>query len=208
MKNKGLFSVAIAIAVGILILLGYFVDWPLLLALRVTFVQWAILLTALAVFIGVINLMVVHMDRISKGKGGVSSLALLLGLLSSLGVGLVFGPQHPFTQAFFDAIVLPGEASLLAVLSVSLLYAAIRLLHRRTDLVSLIFVATLILVLLGMAPMPFGEIPVLGDMLRPYITQVLAAAGARGILLGVALGVLTAGLRILMGVDRPYGGRR
>ncbi len=207
MKNKGLFSVAIAIAVGTLILLGYFADRPLLVALRVTFVQWAILLTALAVFIGVINLMVVHMSRLGQKKGGISSMALLLGLLFSLGIGLVFGPQHPFSQALFDAVVLPGEASLLAVLSISLLYAAIRLLHRRTDLISLIFVATLVLVLLGFVPMPFGEIPVLGDFLRPYITQVLAAAGARGILLGVALGTLTTGLRILMGVDRPYGGR-
>ncbi len=207
MKNKGIFSVAVAIAVGLLILLGYFVDRPLLVALRVAFVQWAILLTALAVFIGVINLMVVHLDRLNKRKGGISSLALLLGLLVSLGVGLVFGPQHEFSQTLFDAIVLPGEASLLAVLSISLLYAAIRLLHRRTDLVSLIFVVTLVLVLLGSVPMPFGRIPVLSDMLRPYITQVLAAAGARGILLGVALGTLTAGVRILLGVDRPYGGR-
>jgi len=35
---------------------------------------------------------------------------------------------------------------------------------------------------------------------------VFAAGGARGILLGVALGTLTTGLRILFGADRPYGG--
>ena len=34
----------------------------------------------------------------------------------------------------------------------------------------------------------------------------LPVAGARGILLGIALGSLTAGLRILMGADRPYSG--
>jgi hypothetical protein len=31
-------------------------------------------------------------------------------------------------------------------------------------------------------------------------------AGARGILLGVALGTVATGLRILIGADRPYGG--
>jgi hypothetical protein len=41
---------------------------------------------------------------------------------------------------------------------------------------------------------------------RPWITQVLALGGARGILIGVALGTLTTGLRVLFGADRPYGG--
>jgi len=31
-------------------------------------------------------------------------------------------------------------------------------------------------------------------------------AGIRGILMGVALGSIATGLRILMGADRPYGG--
>jgi len=41
---------------------------------------------------------------------------------------------------------------------------------------------------------------------RPFIAQVMAASGARGLLLGVALGTLTTGLRILFGADRPFGG--
>jgi len=35
---------------------------------------------------------------------------------------------------------------------------------------------------------------------------VWAIAGMRGLLLGVGLGTLAAGLRVLSGVDRPYGG--
>jgi hypothetical protein len=34
----------------------------------------------------------------------------------------------------------------------------------------------------------------------------LPIAGARGILLGIALGSVTTGLRILLGADRPYSG--
>jgi len=34
---------------------------------------------------------------------------------------------------------------------------------------------------------------------------VVAAGGARGILLGVALGSIVTGLRVLLAVDRPYG---
>jgi hypothetical protein len=48
--------------------------------------------------------------------------------------------------------------------------------------------------------------PVFGTLVHPWITQVIALGGARGILIGVALGTLTTGLRVLFGADRPYGG--
>jgi len=41
---------------------------------------------------------------------------------------------------------------------------------------------------------------------RSWLAQVPAIAGARGLLLGVALGTVATGIRILIGVDRPYGG--
>jgi hypothetical protein len=99
------------------------------------------------------------------------------------------------------------EASLMALLAVTLTYASIRLLRRRLNLLSVIFLITALLVLLGTAPLPLlGNLPFVSDWLRPFLTQVMAASGARGILLGVALGTLTTGLRILLGSDRPYGG--
>jgi hypothetical protein len=48
-------------------------------------------------------------------------------------------------------------------------------------------------------------LPLVGN-LRTWIVQVPSVGGARGILLGVALGTIATGLRILMGSDRPYGG--
>ena len=50
------------------------------------------------------------------------------------------------------------------------------------------------------------SIPLIGNTIKPFVTHVLASAGARGILIGVALGTITTGLRILIGADRPYGG--
>jgi len=41
--------------------------------------------------------------------------------------------------------------------------------------------------------------------LRNWLVQVVASGGARGILLGVALGSIVTGLRVLLAVDRPYG---
>ena len=96
----------------------------------------------------------------------------------------------------------------MALLAVTLTYASIRLLRRRLNLLSIIFLITVLLVLIGTASLPFlGEVPGLSGIVRPIITQVFAAAGARGILIGVALGTLATGLRILFGTDRPYGGK-
>ena len=64
--------------------------------------------------------------------------------------------------------------------------------------------ALVFLVLLsGYLPLS-SDVPVLNSALG-FLNR-LPLAGARGILLGVALGSLTTGLRILLGADRPYSG--
>ncbi len=93
----------------------------------------------------------------------------------------------------------------MAVVVIALAYAAVRLFSRRMSVFTLIFLGTVLLVLVGMITLPFMPLPILND-LRSWITQVLAIGGARGILLGVALGTLATGLRVLMGADRTYDG--
>ncbi len=68
---------------------------------------------------------------------------------------------------------------------------------------SFFFVLFAIIVLLGQVPISiylWPELPIVKD----WIINVPALAGVRGILLGVALGTIATGLRILMGTDRPY----
>jgi len=49
-----------------------------------------------------------------------------------------------------------------------------------------------------------GLIPLLPEI-RDWILNVPAMAGVRGILLGVGLGAVLTGIRLLLGVERPYG---
>ena len=207
MKLMGLFSAVIAIATGLIVLVGYFVEIPILVNLRITILNWVIILAAVALFVGLFNLLAVHTDKVrNKDKGGIYSVILIFSLLTTLILGLWLRPDHALMALIFKAIQLPVETSLMAMLAVTLTYASIRLLRRRNNLISVIFLVTALLILLGTAPLPFvGNVPILGDLIRPFITQVLATAGARGILIGVALGSLTTGLRVLFGADRPYG---
>jgi hypothetical protein len=66
-------------------------------------------------------------------------------------------------------------------------------------------VVTAVVVLLGQVPL--GRY--LGDFLpriKDWILNVPGTAGMRGIIIGVALGTIATGVRVLMGFDRPYGG--
>ncbi|GMV34998.1 MAG: hypothetical protein DCC59_04630 [Chloroflexi bacterium] len=197
----------IAIAVGILILLGYFL--PQAAVVQVVLLDWAIVLAGTAALIGVFNLVAVHAEKIRrKEKNGVYSAILIIGLFASFLFGLVLKPQSDFMQfVVLEGVIIPVEASLMALLAVSLLYAAVRLLRRRADVMSVFFVLAASLIFLGSVTLPFGDIPLIGTLIRPWVSQILALGGARGILIGVALGALTTGLRVLFGVDRPYGGR-
>ncbi len=201
-------SPIIAISVGLLVLLGYFLTEGALAGVRVTFVQWAVILAGAAIFVGVLNLLSVHIKKIrEKEKGGLYSLLLIASLMITLTLGLVLGPNHSTMTNIFNAVIFPVETSLMAIMAVTLIYAGIRLLRYRNDLMAILFLATALVVMLGAAPLPFFEIPLFGDLIRPIFVNTLAASGARGILLGVALGALLTGLRVLIGADRPYGGK-
>jgi hypothetical protein len=73
------------------------------------------------------------------------------------------------------------------------------------SLEALAFVVAAVVVLLGQVPV--GRY--LGDFLpaaKDWILNVPSTAGVRGIIIGVALGTIATGVRVLMGLDRPYGG--
>lgn len=200
---------AIALGVGVFVLLGYFVDIEFVRQLRLLFMQWAVLLAAAALLVGLVNLAGVHWRKVSLSEEGwIYSGVLILALLVTMILAVFFGPDAPVATFIFNYLQLPLESSLMAVMAVTLLLAGFRVVSRRRDLFSLVFLAVALLVLLGTGPAPGGTessaVTILRE-LRNWISQVWAAGGARGILLGVALGATTTGLRVLLAVDRPYG---
>jgi hypothetical protein len=198
------FTASIAIAAGILILGGYF--FPPLVGVQTLLLNWAIILTGVAALAGIFNLILLHADKVRRGeKGGVYSALLVISLIATFFLGLILRPEHSAMKSVMNGIIIPSEAALLGILTISLLYAAIRLLRRRVDVMSIFFLLTAVFLLFGSATLPFGDIPVFGTLAR-WVTQVWALGGVRGILIGVALGALTTGLRVLFGADRPYGG--
>ncbi len=197
---------AVAAAIGAFVLLGYFLNIEIIQNVRLLFMQWAALLAAAALLVGLANLVQVHWRKLSlTDEGWIYSAVLILALLATLILALLLGPDDEVALFIVGNFQLPLEAGLMALLSVTLLVAGFRLAARRRDAFSILFLVTALLVLLGTGPALGGaEGQVMRD-LRAWISQVWSAGGARGIALGVALGATTTGLRVLLGADRPYG---
>jgi hypothetical protein len=200
-------ATAIAIGVGLTVLIGYFFPLDVLQPIRAILLGWAVTLAGVAAIIGIINLIITHWRRVSAPRNrDLYSALLILSFLLTIATGLVLGPSNPQFQHVITSIQVPIETSLMAVLAISLAYASLRLFQKRKGLVAVVFVISALLFLLMTSGLlaPGSDNPILASVLTAV--NQLPVAGARGILLGIALGGLATGLRILMGVDRPYSG--
>jgi hypothetical protein len=204
MKTRGLISAAVAIGVGFLLLLSLLV--PGLEELRTRVLNWAVLLAAVALVMGLVNLFQVHWANVRNRERTVYSAVLLVGMLVTFGITLWEGSGAVLPSWIFANIQFPVETSLMAVLAVTLTLAAARLLQQRNDRMSIVFVVTLFILLLSSGPLFGIELPFLTRTVGPYITNFISVGALRGLLIGVALGTVATGLRILIGADRPYGG--
>jgi hypothetical protein len=199
-------AVVVAIAFGLIVLVGYFLPVGGLLEIRQLLVEWAVILAAVAVLVGVLSLLGVHWQKVRSGqKSSVYSILLIFSLVVTFLLGML-GTNNPLISLVLNGIIVPAEATLMALLAVTLIYASARLLRRRADAMTFTFLGIAVVILLVSAPLPFGSLPG-ADVVKWFLNEFFAVAGARGILIGVALGALTTGLRVLFGIDRPYGGK-
>lgn len=206
-RFRNVLLTSIAAGAGLLTLLGYFIPVPVLLAVRMQLVSWATLLAAVAVLIGAYSLVRAHLLNFMSFKtGGAYSLIAVLGFAAMLIAGIVTPLTGIPASAFLlDHVVLAGATALSALLLFVLVMAAARVMRRPPSLLSVAFLISLVIALIGLAPTVTG-MPDLGFAgLGDWLAQVPAVAGGRGLLIGISLGVIATGLRVLLAIDRPYG---
>src|SRR3990172_3975201 len=92
-RVRGLTSAAIAISVGLIVLLGYF--WDGFSGLRVALLQWGLTLAAVALLVGVFNIFSVHLQKLGQGSGAFHSAILIFTLLSTFSLALLLRPHDP-----------------------------------------------------------------------------------------------------------------
>jgi hypothetical protein len=205
-------SAAIAILAGFITLIAYFLR-PELNGVLSRLLGWAIILAGVATIIGITNLLSTHWRRVKAGGGKlIYSLVTILAFVATFVIGIAYTILSPaklvdpeFSQGI-TTIQVATEGSLMAVLAVSLAYAALQLFRKRSaNLLSVTFIiSAAVFLLINIGFLTSTDLPILKDI-AAFINR-LPVASSRGLLIGVALGSLTAGLRILLGADRPYGG--
>ena len=205
---KSPLALIVAILSGLIILISYFFPIPALVAIRTPMLDWTVTLAGVASLVAIIHLVFgVHLKRVKeKDSRRVFSIIVIVVFILTAFTGIYFGPDHPQYRQVVNSVQVPIETSLMSLLAITLSYASLNLLKRQRNWMGLVFFISVILFLvINSGVLAFSsEIPILQDMLSGF--HKIPVAGARGILLGIALGSLATGIRILIGSDKPYRG--
>lgn len=210
--TKQLLPTIIAIAAALLTLTGYLTPYQELTALMV---RWAAIVAAFALLLGFLNVLQVHSLRLTGGKQALmsrlNSLVLLLTaavsfIITSAGLLVNLELTRLLSDWWFGFVLLPLQAGAAALVAFALALAAFRLVRGRPNLWALPFLASALVVLIGAIPLPEPLGTPLAN-LRTWWMETLSLPGMRGLLIGVGLGTLVMGVRLLIGMDRPYSDR-
>jgi hypothetical protein len=212
---KRLIATLIAGVCGLLVLIDAAGRVSPVDALAGIIVAWAATLVALALLVGLLSVVGNHVMRVWRRNSDWGySLILLLSMLAVVFAGTLF---PLYTQAgelmfpgslveqpvrdLFRAFYQPLASSFLALLTFFSLSAALRAVRRRTADALVITIIALTVLVAG--ALPAGTAPLLNESVG-WASDYLALAGARGLLIGAALGAVVAGVRVLFGFDQPF----
>ena len=213
---KRLIATLIAGVAGIIVLIDFAGSVARIDTVAQLLVNWAATLAALALLVGLLSVAGGHFARVLRRRPDWGySVVMLLAMITMIVAGTLFPLQKPdgsYTlpsslveqpiRDLFRAFYQPLAASFLALLAFFSLSAALRALRRRTaDALVIVLVAAIVLALAALPQLE--SIPMLGESVR-WVSGYLVLAGARGLLIGAALGALVAGVRVLLGFDQPF----
>jgi hypothetical protein len=105
------------------------------------------------------------------------------------------------TTILLENVQVSIESALAGLLLFTLVYGAYRTLRGRLSGWGVLFTLALLIILIAALPLPGFQVV---SNVRDWLMDVPVSAGARGILLGIALATVVAGVRVLTGQDRSY----
>lgn len=223
-----LFITAIA---GIILILSYFIPpaqgWGEEVAV------WFDILAAIAFILGGGNLLKSQLQKISDKKPGWGYAAVIvIAFLATLTVGLLKigappSPQYP-THAwsgefnaeggafwwFYEFAFKPLTATMFAMLAFYVASAAFRA-FRAKNIEAILLLGTAFIILLGrtfagvwLTDWLPDDHPLRIENVAETIRTLFTTTGTRAIMIGVALGIASTSLKIILGIDRSYLGAR
>jgi hypothetical protein len=175
--------------------------------------QWGLIVVAFTQVLGVANILQLHSRRVARRSSDwIYSVVMVVCLLGMAGLGIFHShddPAAPFLR-LYDMVYDPLAATMFALLAFFITSAAYRAFRARSTEAVLLLSAA-ILVMLGQVPVgaaSWGRESVLGGFpgVKDWIMDVPNLAGKRAILMGAALGAISTGLRVILGLERAHLG--
>lgn len=202
---KRALPVIVAITTGVFILIALVLPVSLGGYLSIV-LRWAIVVGAMTLLVAIAHLFLAQWRRLMRGnKGSLYSLVFVLVFLLSLAGGLVLGVDDANYRLWVASIQKPLEVSLLGLLALVMTSAIVQFYRARgwSPLTLAFGISALVFLVIGLGFLQALNIVQLTAALRVF--EQLPLIGARGLLLGVAIGALLLGLRVLFGLHRPWG---
>jgi len=175
--------------------------------------NWMVIISSFALLLGIVSLIQVNLKKIrQRTKGWGFSIVILVSfaVMTSFGLfgkksGIGGGGLAPFEWTF-NFVNTPLFATMQSLLAFYIASAAYRAFRVRNVEATLLLIGALIIML---GRIPFGELihPALPDVAE-WVMKFPNTAAQRGILIGAALGAAAMAVRIMVGIERPYLGKR
>jgi len=200
--------IAICFVFGVFTLLQYFSEHPTLTAMYAEILDWMQIIFVFTLLVGVISLMKLHSQKISRQKKNWPySVLTLLGIVVMAFVGFAYGTEwgSPFLWIFMN-IQVPMQSTMFALIAFYVASAAYRGFRFRNAEATVLLI-TAIIVMLGRVPLGH-QISDIIPQTAQWIIDYPSVAAKRGILIGIGLGSITTALRVILGIERSYLGGR
>ncbi|MGE5175460.1 MAG: hypothetical protein ACM3JJ_03720 [Hyphomicrobiales bacterium] len=201
--------VIITLLTGIFCLIGFFVPHPAIRTFYDSIQQWVIVIVGATYVLGVANVLRINVQQVSqRQQDWPYKIVLLLGLFAMMIIGFSEGNHYLDDTSKFSwmyrNVYTAMSATMFALLAFFIASAAFRAFRIRTFEALLLAIAAFILMI--------GRVPI-GNAIHPWIPitadwlmEIPQNAAKRGILIGAALGVMATGIRIILGIEKTYGG--
>lgn len=205
----------IALVTGLVMIAQYYVPNRLSQTLGSRAADSYIIVQGIVIYLGILSLLHVHIRKISRREAGWGySLFVFLGMVAMVAAGIHsrgrFDPGTTYKWAY-DHTIVPLGGTLFSILAFFIASAAFRAFRARSLDATLLLLAAVIVMFGNVF---WGEYLVgwasgnaqLARTAVAWIMDVPNVAAFRGIVIGVALGIIATSLKIIFGIERGYLG--
>lgn len=169
--------------------------------------EWATIVYAFALILGSISLWNTHARKIRQRLSGWPYSLVTLGTLVAVtGLGVWKGVEEGTpVSAIYNSVNAPLASTMFALLAFFIASAAFRAFRAR-NVEATLLLATALVMMIGRVSI--GEFLWSGfPGLTEWLLDVPNLAAKRAVAIGVGLGAVSTGLKIILGIERGYLGR-